>query len=133
MCRNAKSFPARFSCRATAQSTSRSTRIRPQHARKTVAFRVVRSQIVGSGVALPPYRATNAGIASFFPTPEGDAWTPAWVKHRLGILERRNAFDFTAGELRAGYHDGDLAYTAARNAIADANIEPYEIERVVYA
>lgn len=91
------------------------------------------ARIIGSGVALPPHRATNAAIASFFPAPVGEAWTPGWVERRLGILERRNAFDFTTGRLRAGYHDGDLAYAAARDAIASAGIEPGEVERVIYA
>jgi 3-oxoacyl-[acyl-carrier-protein] synthase-3 len=88
---------------------------------------------IGSGTALPPYRATNEAIARFFPKPEGKEWTPSWVVQRLGVLERRNAFDFDAGELRPGYYDGDLAYEAARNAIKNAGIEANEIARVIYA
>jgi len=53
--------------------------------------------VIGSGVSLPPYRATNDAISRFFPTPSGEEWTPAWVERRLGIRERRNAFDFEAG------------------------------------
>jgi 3-oxoacyl-[acyl-carrier-protein] synthase-3 len=84
-------------------------------------------------MALPPQRATNAAIADFFPSPQGEAWTPAWVGRRLGILERRNAFNFVTGELVPGYHDGDLAYAAAQEAIQDAGIEATEVERILYA
>jgi 3-oxoacyl-[acyl-carrier-protein] synthase-3 len=89
--------------------------------------------VIGSGVALPPFRATNEAIARFFPKPAGEAWTPRWVEERLGILERRNAFDFATGELRPGYYDGDLGYTAACRALENADVTPGEIDGLIYA
>lgn len=89
--------------------------------------------IIGSGISLPPYGATNEAIARFFPRPEGEEWTPAWVERRLGIRERRNAFDFDARQLHPGCYDGDLAYEAACGAIKNAGIDAGQIERVIYA
>jgi 3-oxoacyl-[acyl-carrier-protein] synthase-3 len=89
--------------------------------------------VIGSGVALPPFRATNEAIARFFPVPADGAWTPPWVERRLGILERRNAFDFATGELRPGFYDGDLAYTAACRALENAAVAPGEVEGIIYA
>jgi 3-oxoacyl-[acyl-carrier-protein] synthase-3 len=89
--------------------------------------------VVGSGVALPPFRATNEAIARFFPKPADEAWTPRWVERRLGILERRNAFDFATGELNPGFYDGDLAYMAACRALENAEVAPSQVEGIIYA
>ncbi len=91
------------------------------------------AKIIGSGVCLPPYPATNEDIANFFPPPPSEEWTPAWVERRLGIRERRNAFDFRAGHLRMGFHDGDMAWRAALAALEDAKIRPDEVDRILYA
>lgn len=91
------------------------------------------AEIIGTGTCLGPIAATNDDIAHFFPRPAGEAWTPAWVERRLGIKTRRSAFDFRAGRLVEGYHDGDMAYAASRSAIENAGIDPAEIDRVIYA
>jgi 3-oxoacyl-[acyl-carrier-protein] synthase-3 len=91
------------------------------------------AKIIGTGICLPPIEATNEAIGRFFPAPPGREWTPEWVEHRLGILTRRSTFDFETGQLVAGYHDGDMAYRAAKMASENAEIAPGAIERVIYA
>ena len=94
---------------------------------------MLHSIIVGSGKHLPPFRATNQDIANFFPQPDGYRWTPEWVEEKLGIQERRNAFDFKAGELRSGFHDIDNATQAALRALQRAGMHPTELDGVIYA
>jgi 3-oxoacyl-[acyl-carrier-protein] synthase-3 len=76
---------------------------------------------------------SNETIAAFFPSPPGEKWTPKWVGRRLGIRERRNAFDFEAGRMRPGYHDLDNSESAARAALEAARIAADDIDQVIYA
>ncbi len=92
------------------------------------------SKIIGSGKYVPPHEADNKTLGNFFPKSLDGKWTPEWVDEKLGILKRRNAFDFEKGKMHSGgpCYDGDYAYEAARSAIADAGLEPKDIDRVIY-
>lgn len=74
--------------------------------------------IAGSGSAVPARRVTNHDLVSLMDTSD------EWIVQRTGIRERRlydPAIEGTA----------DLATDAARAAIADAGMQPHEIDLVV--
>jgi 3-oxoacyl-[acyl-carrier-protein] synthase-3 len=80
---------------------------------------VIRSVFKGSGSALPRRRMTNAELSELVDTSD------EWIRERTGITARH-----VAGE---GETTGTLAADAARAALADAGIEPAEIDLIVLA
>jgi 3-oxoacyl-[acyl-carrier-protein] synthase-3 len=80
---------------------------------------VIRSVFKGSGSALPAKLMTNDELAEFVDT------TDEWIRERTGITCRH-----IAGE---GETTGTLATAAARAALADAGIEPGEVDLIVLA
>ncbi len=74
--------------------------------------------IVGLGSYLPERRMTNDDMARLVETSD------EWIASRTGIRERR----ITTGETTS-----DLAYEAGRRAIADAKMEPEELDLIICA
>ncbi|MGO9322570.1 MAG: beta-ketoacyl-ACP synthase 3 [Solirubrobacteraceae bacterium] len=75
--------------------------------------------ILGLGAALPERRVPNAEVAARLGV------TDEWIERRTGIGERR----YAAPAQRVS----DLASAAARMALADAGLEPAEIDMVLVA
>jgi len=96
------------------------------------------SKIIGSGMFIPPFPVTNDELCKIFPTgklPEFNQnfdWSPEWIAKKLGIKERCFAFDFSAGKMREGFYDLDLAEKASRNALQDANISIDDVDVIIY-
>ena len=76
-------------------------------------------KISGSGRALPKRILTNQFFVDRLDT------TDAWIRERTGILERRVVSE---GETTA-----TLATAAAREALADANLKPSDIDLIIVA
>jgi 3-oxoacyl-[acyl-carrier-protein] synthase-3 len=72
--------------------------------------------ITGWGTCLPPAVLTNADLATFLDTSD------EWIVTRTGIRERR------ISHVRLE----ELAYVAARRALAAAGLEPGEVELIVF-
>jgi 3-oxoacyl-[acyl-carrier-protein] synthase III len=75
--------------------------------------------IVGLGIALPERRVGNDSIASALGLADG------WIERRTGIHERRYALP--------GERVVDLAQRAAEAALADASLDPSELDLVLVA
>lgn len=81
---------------------------------------------------------SNEQLCSYYPNgplPEYGQkfnWSPAWIEAKLGIKERRFAFDFDSGKMREGFYDLDLAENASRNALVDAGIASKELDAIIY-
>nr|WP_137677943.1 beta-ketoacyl-ACP synthase III [Parerythrobacter lutipelagi] len=80
---------------------------------------MIRSQIRGSGSALPQQVVTNADLADRVETSD------EWIVERTGIRQR-----YIAGE---GETTSTLATEAARNALAAADIDPASIDLIILA
>lgn len=80
---------------------------------------MTRALFLGSGVALPERVVDNATLAKVMDTND------EWVRERSGIETRRYVEKGTAAS--------DLGALAARAAIADAGIEPAEVDYLVCA
>ena len=80
---------------------------------------VIRSVVRGCGAALPKRILTNAELATMVDTSDD------WIVQRSGIRERH-----IAGE---GETTGTLAADAARQALAEAGLEPSDIDLIVLA
>lgn len=79
----------------------------------------MRSVITGSGIGLPPNVVTNEALATLMDTSD------EWIRVRSGIQERRYA--------EPGQGSTDLGAIAARQALADAGLEPADIDAVIFA
>jgi 3-oxoacyl-[acyl-carrier-protein] synthase III len=77
------------------------------------------SVITGTGIGLPPHVVTNAALSKLMDTSD------EWIRVRSGIQERRYAEE--------GQGSTDLGVIAARNAIADAELAPSDIDAVIFA
>lgn len=75
--------------------------------------------ITGTGAYLPERVITNAALEKMVDTSD------EWIRQRTGIVERRIAEDDTA--------TSDLSIRAARLAIAQAQIDPVDIEMILVA
>src|SRR5438445_6556935 len=73
----------------------------------------------GSGMFVPEGVVTNDRMSRLMDT------TDEWIRQRTGIEERRLA--------RKGVSSADLGFEAARRALADAAIEPEELDLIVFA
>lgn len=80
---------------------------------------MIRSQIRGSGSALPQQVVTNADLADRVETSD------EWIVERTGIRQR-----YIAGE---GETTSTLATEAARNALEAADIDPASIDLIILA
>lgn len=79
----------------------------------------MRSVITGTGLGLPPHIVTNAALAGIMDTSD------EWIRTRSGIQERRYA--------APGQGSSDLGVLAARAALADAGLQPGDIDAVIFA
>lgn len=77
------------------------------------------SVITGTGVATPPNVVTNADLSKIMDT------TDEWIRSRTGVVERRF--------VEPGTGSSDLAIEAGRAALADAGVDPSEIDLLVTA
>jgi 3-oxoacyl-[acyl-carrier-protein] synthase-3 len=82
-------------------------------------MRQIRSQIVGCGGYLPERVVTNEELA------QSVATSDSWIQQRTGIRERRLA---APGETTA-----DLGTAAARAALAQAEVDPWEVDLLIVA
>jgi 3-oxoacyl-[acyl-carrier-protein] synthase-3 len=78
-------------------------------------------RIAGTGSCLPPDRLTNDELMLLVDTSD------EWIRQRTGISERR-VVDVSKGESVL-----TLSTTALRRALADANLEPTDLDLVVVA
>ena len=76
-------------------------------------------QIAGWGTAVPRRRVTNDDLAQYLDTSD------EWIVERSGIRERRWA--------GPGESTGTLALAASRDALADAGVDPADVDVVVVA
>lgn len=90
-----------------------------------------RARVIGTGSFLPPFIVTNEDLCKFFPA--DDRWNASWIDEKLGIRERRFAYDFQNGRMREGYYDLDLGERAARAALASARIGIETVDAILYA
>src|SRR5262249_18460470 len=74
---------------------------------------------IGSGTALGEHEVTNEDLARVCDTSD------AWIRERTGIATRFYADDATA--------TSDLGVRAAQVALADAGLQPSDIDYVVFA
>jgi 3-oxoacyl-[acyl-carrier-protein] synthase-3 len=77
----------------------------------------MRSLIVGTGSYAPEKVVTNADLAKFVDTND------QWIVERTGIKERRVVAD--------GEATSDLALRAAERALADAKLDPKDVEAII--
>ncbi len=78
-----------------------------------------RSRIVSTGRYLPPKVVTNKDMEKLVPTSD------EWIRERTGI-EQRHFVDREIGV-------SDLAYEAAKVALEKANLEPRDIDFIIFA
>jgi 3-oxoacyl-[acyl-carrier-protein] synthase-3 len=79
----------------------------------------MRSVITGTGIGLPPNVVTNEALSGLMDTSD------EWIRVRSGIQERRYA--------EPGQGSMALGVIAAGNAIADAGLQPGDIDAVIFA
>ena len=83
-------------------------------------MRVMRSvRVAGTGMYVPPRVVTNADLTKLMDTSD------EWIQQRTGIAERHH--------VDAGMGPAELAHQAAVQAIANAGIEPAQIDAIVVA
>lgn len=75
--------------------------------------------IRGSGIFIPPDIVTNARMSMLMDTSD------EWIQQRTGIRQRHFA--------RKGTSSVDLGVEAARRALADAELEPSDVDFIVFA
>src|SRR6478672_6610594 len=80
---------------------------------------MIRSVVCGIGSYLPAKILTNADLATMVDTSD------EWIVQRTGIHQRHIAAE---GELTS-----DMATSAAKKAIADAGLEPRDIDLILLA
>ena len=81
--------------------------------------RYCRARISGTGFYVPEKRITNHDLEQMVDTSD------EWIRQRTGIIERRMAAPEQA--------TSDLAYEASVQAIADAGLEPKDIDQIIVA
>ena len=79
----------------------------------------MRAVIQGTGMFVPPHQVHNDRLGLVMDT------TDEWIQQRTGIVTRHFA--------EAGVATSDLALPAARQALAQAGLEPNDIDYVVFA
>jgi 3-oxoacyl-[acyl-carrier-protein] synthase-3 len=95
-------------------------------------------RVSGTGSFQPETSVTNAQMLErLHPArPDGRLIEPEWIDQHLGIHERRLDYDFIADRkptrAEGGLYDGDLAVRAGRAALADAGIDPAEVDILVH-
>jgi 3-oxoacyl-[acyl-carrier-protein] synthase-3 len=78
-----------------------------------------RAVLAGTGIAVPPYEVDNTMLARIIETSDD------WIRERSGIVTRFY--------VERGTASSDLGAEAARAALADAGVEPGEVDYVVCA
>jgi 3-oxoacyl-[acyl-carrier-protein] synthase III len=80
---------------------------------------MIRSVIAGIGSYAPPRVVTNDDLSKLMTTSD------EWIRTRSGIEERRFADE--------GVYCSDLALEASRNALADARLDPSDLDFIIFA
>lgn len=84
-----------------------------------------RSSIAGLGVYLPEARVSSGEVAERVRATTGFTLPPQCIERMTGIQERRQA--------ASGQHPSDLACAAGRRALADAGLEPSDVDTLMFA
>lgn len=98
----------------------------------------MKAKISGSGIFLPEFIVTNEKLASIYPVgpaPEWHQnfnWNAQWIERKLGIKERRFAFDLDSGIMRPGFYDLDMAEIASGAAMQNANMQIGKIDLIIH-
>jgi len=79
----------------------------------------VRAVLAGTGIAIPPLEVDNHMLARIIDTNDD------WIRERSGVVTRYY--------VEAGVGSSDLGAEAARAALADAGVEPGEVDYLVCA
>lgn len=79
----------------------------------------IHSMLLGTGASIPQKKLTNQDLEKIVDT------TDQWIVERTGIKERHIVDDKTT--------NSDLAADAALEALADANLKPEDIDRIIVA
>ena len=103
----------------TPKTASRPAAAPQDAARGSTAPRLRRARIAGVGMSVPPKVMTNADLEKLVDT------TDEWIRTRTGIRERRIAEPGTA--------TSDLAVPAARQALAQAGLNPKDLQLIIVA
>lgn len=82
---------------------------------------MIKSRITGVGHYVPERVVTNDDLAQLMTTND------EWITERTGIRERRHV------EPNKGISSTDLGVVAAKNALADANLTPKDIDFIIFA
>src|SRR5512139_1468261 len=85
----------------------------------------LQSSVAGLGVYLPETRVSSAEIAARVSATTGFTLPPHCIERMTGIEERRHVVD--------GQHPSDLACEAGRRALADAHVDPDEVDTLIFA
>lgn len=80
---------------------------------------MIRTVIAGIGSHVPPRIVRNDDLAKLMTTSD------EWIRTRSGIQERRFADE--------GVYCSDLALEATQNALADARLEPSDLDFIIFA
>src|SRR6185503_5948803 len=84
-------------------------------------------EIIGTGSYLPGEPITNEQLSSVF------GRQIVWLSEMLGAQTRHFALDLNRLQLAKGESNARMATMAARQAIADADIDPKSIDLIVMA
>src|SRR5262245_64015553 len=85
-----------------------------------MSARVMRSvRIAGTGMYVPPRVVTNFDLMKLMDT------TDEWIQQRSGIVERHHS--------DPGMGPAELAFEAAKQALANANCKPEELGAIIVA
>ena len=82
---------------------------------------MIKSRITGIGHYVPERVVTNDDLAQLMTTND------EWITERTGIKERRHV------EPNKGITSTDLGVVAAKNALADADLTPKDIDFIIFA
>lgn len=95
-------------------------------------------RILGSGKFLPPNIITNKDLEDFYPQgafPQFSSpfhWNGDWITEKLGVKERRFAYNLKENKMRDGLYDLDFAEKASSQALIDANLKIEDIDTIIY-
>lgn len=81
-------------------------------------------RITGTGSFLPPRVVTNDQLAYL-------AVKPSWVDKHFGIQTRHMSWDPEARKMDSQFHDGDLAFEAAKRALEMAKVMSKDLDLIV--
>ena len=82
-------------------------------------------RIVHTSSVLPEQQVTNEMLREYF-----KGYPTKWVEQKLGIKERRLAFNFSKWSMTDGFYDSDLAFKAAQKVLSETKLIIDDIDRI---